>query len=86
MKYQITLEPQALRDIKYFNKCDKEIVKKIQNLLGDLIGDPFVGIGKPEPLKFDLQGCWSRRITREHRLVYRVSGIKVTVLSCRYHY
>nr|WP_232826352.1 Txe/YoeB family addiction module toxin [Cyanothece sp. BG0011] len=48
--------------------------------------NPFSGLGKPEPLKYELQGCWSRRITEEHRLVYKIEGDMLIILSCRYHY
>jgi toxin YoeB len=86
MKYKITIEEEAQKHISYFKKHDKVIVKKIQNLLYDIIEHPFEGIGKPEPLKFELLGYWSRRITREHRVFYKVKKDEVIVLICRYHY
>jgi toxin YoeB len=86
MNYQITLENQALKDINYFKKCDKVILKKIHNLLLEIAHNPFEGIGKPEALKFELSGYWSRRVTIEHRLVYRVIKKQVFVISCRHHY
>jgi len=65
---------------------DKKILKKINTLIKDIKRDPFVGIGKPEPLKYELAGCWSRRITDEHRLVYIVEDESISIVSCRYHY
>ena len=59
---------------------------RILDLLEAVVRDPFTGIGKPEPLKFALLGAWSRRITQEHRLVYRVSGERIDFLQARYHY
>ncbi len=86
MKYSITLENQALKDIIFFKKKDKAVIKKIQNLLLEITENPFIGSGKPEALKFELSGYLSRRITIEHRLIYRVSKKEVIVVSCRYHY
>lgn len=86
MKYEITIEEQALKHIAYFKRRDKTIAKKIQNLLHEISETPFEGKGKPEPLKFELSGYWSRRITVEHRLVYKVKGKKISVISCRFHY
>lgn len=69
---------------------DMGVVFKINDLIRDIRRDPFRGLGKPEPLKADYQGWWSRRITEEHRLVYRVTGPKsdrqVEIAQCRYHY
>jgi toxin YoeB len=59
---------------------------RIVRLIRDVLRDPFTGIGKPEPLKRELGGCWSRRIDGEHRLVYRVQKEKIRILACRYHY
>jgi toxin YoeB len=86
MKYKITIEDQALKHISYFQKRDKEIIKKIQHLFSEMLKNPFEGIGKPESLRFELSGCWSRRITREHRVAYKVVGREIRVLSCRFHY
>lgn len=65
---------------------DKKMVRKINELIKDIQRNPYSGIGKPEPLKYDLAGLWSRRIDREHRLVYQVSGKEVLIYSCKYHY
>jgi toxin YoeB len=65
---------------------DKKIYAKIVNLIKDIHTDPFSGLGKPEALKHDLSGLWSRRITKEHRLVYRVSDEEIVIVSCKFHY
>lgn len=64
---------------------DKKIYAKIVNLIKDIHRDPFSGIGKPEALKHDLSGLWSRRITKEHRLVYSVSEEEIVIVSCKFH-
>jgi toxin YoeB len=65
---------------------DKKMLRKINELIKDIQRNPFDGKGKPEPLKYDLAGFWSRRIDREHRLVYQVSKNEILVYSCRFHY
>jgi len=65
---------------------DKKMLRKINALIKDIQSNPFEGIGKPEPLKYDLAGLWSRRIDREHRLVYQDEGSDLLLYSCRYHY
>jgi len=62
------------------------MTKKINELLRDIKRSPFEGIGKPEPLRHELQGCWSRRINDEHRLVYKLYDDAIAIVSCRYHY
>lgn len=62
------------------------MLKKLNELIKDIQRTPYEGIGKPEPLKYDLSGLWSRRIDREHRLVYQVIGDELLIYSCRYHY
>jgi len=69
-----------------WQSTDKKILKKINSLIKDIKRDPFEGIGKPEPLKYELQGCWSRRVTDEHRLVYEVENDSLYIVSCKYHY
>lgn len=76
----------AWNDYLYWQTFDKNTLKRINNLIKDIQREPFQGIGKPEPLKFDMAGCWSRRITEEHRLVYKIHDHKVVILQCRYHY
>ena len=78
-------------DFEYWIEQDREIVLKIKELLKSIRENPFKGIGKPEPLKYALKGFWSRRITQEHRLVYRVIGKKgedqkCSIIQCRFHY
>jgi len=69
-----------------WQSTDKKVLKKINSLIKDIKRDPFEGIGKPEPLKYELQGCWSRRVTDEHRLVYEVESDAIYIVSCKYHY
>jgi len=78
---------QAEEDIAFFKKTGQRgILKKIRRLIESVQQSPFKGIGKPEPLKHELAGCWSRRINKEHRLVYEVSGNKIFILSAKGHY
>lgn len=86
---EIVFLPKALEDQEYWKSIgDKRIMKRISRLLADIQLHPFTGIGKPEPLKGEQHGLWSRRINDEHRIVYSVSSgmIYVYVLSLRYHY
>lgn len=80
--------PQAWEDYLYWQKTDAKTLKRINALIRDAQRTPFEGLGKPEALRFDLAGCWSRRINHEHRLVYTVDGKADTliILQCRYHY
>jgi toxin YoeB len=73
-------------DYLHWQQFDKKVLKKINELLKDISRSPYDGIGKPEPLKHALNGFWSRRITDEHRLVYRVEGKTIQVAQARYHY
>ena len=73
-------------DYLYWQKVDKKIVKRINELIKSSMRTPFKGIGKPEALKGDLQGYWSRRITYEHRLVYKYQEDQLLIAACRYHY
>lgn len=82
----LTFTENAWEDYLYWQKIDKKTVKKINELIKEIKRDPFHGIGKPEPLKYDLAGYWSRRIDQEHRLVYKVDGEDLQVYACRYHY
>lgn len=76
----------AWEDYLYWQKMDKKMVQKINELIKSIQRTPFEGIGKPEPLKFDLGGYWSRRIDREHRLVYQAIENELLIIACRYHY
>lgn len=73
-------------DYLYWQQTDKRILRKINSLIKEIERSPFDGTGKPEPLKHDLAGWWSRRLDLEHRLVYRVENESVIILQCRYHY
>jgi toxin YoeB len=78
--------PEFREDLRYWVKADRKTALRILELIEAILRDRFTGIGKPEPLKFVLAGCWSRRITQEHRLVYRVSEDRIDFLQARYHY
>ena len=78
--------PEFRQDVRYWVEADRDVALRIFQLIEAILGDPFVGIGKPEPLKHQLKGAWSRRITGEHRLVYRVSRERIDFLQARYHY
>nr|WP_222942802.1 Txe/YoeB family addiction module toxin [Pantoea sp. MHSD4] len=82
----MTWSAEAWEDYLYWQDTDKKTVKKINELLKDASRTPFEGKGKPEPLKHNLAGFWSRRITAEHRLVYAVTEEALLIASCRYHY
>ncbi len=73
-------------DYLYWQKYDKKMLKKINTLIKEIKRTPFEGTGKPEPLKHELAGCWSRRIDHEHRLIYMVEDDSVMIVACRYHY
>lgn len=73
-------------DYLYWQKTDKQVLKKINQLIKDIQRNPFDGIGKPEPLRHQFSGFWSRRITDEHRLVYEITEYTISIASCRYHY
>lgn len=77
---------KALDDFYEWESTDKKIFKKIKELIKDITRTPFEGIGKPEPLKHELSGYWSRRITDEHRIVYKVTDNMLYILSCKEHY
>ncbi len=83
---KIVFEGSAFQDFTEWATIDKKIYKRIVDLTKDVPRQPFTGIGKPEPLKHELKGYWSRRINDEHRLVHKVSDEAVTIISCKYHY
>ncbi len=82
----ITFTSDSWDDYLYWQKNDKKIIKRINELIKDIKRSPFEGIGKPEPLKFQLQGCWSRRIDQEQRIVYEVADESILIIGCRFHY
>lgn len=86
MPGRLTWTPAAWEDYLFWQQHDRKLLKRINRLLGDCLRSPFEGIGKPEPLRENLSGFWSRRIDEEHRLVYTVDGDDLVVIACRYHY
>ena len=83
---KIIFEGSAFQDFIKWATIDKKLYQRIAALIMDILRQPFSGIGKPEPLKHDLKGYWSRRINDEHRLVYKVNDEAVIIVSCKYHY
>jgi toxin YoeB len=83
---RITFSKNAWEDYLSWQAEDRKILKKINTLIKYIQSTPYSGIGKPEPLKYDLAGLWSRRIDHEHRLVYQVNENELLIYSCRYHY
>jgi len=82
----LEFDPLAFDDLAWWIQQDRKKALRIVDLIKEIQRDPFKGIGKPEPLRHELKGCWSRRIDQEHRLVYQVLENKIRVLACRYHY
>jgi len=82
----VAFTEEAFEAFLKWQETDKQIFRKIIALITDTCREPFAGLGKPEPLKHDFSGCWSRRITDEHRLVYTVEQNTVKIISCKYHY
>lgn len=83
---KIAFEKAAFEDFTDWATTDRQIYRRIVGLILDILREPFSGLGKPEPLRHELQGYWSRRIDREHRLVYKVDEETVTIIACKYHY
>ncbi len=83
---RIVFSKNAWEDYTSWQNQDKKTLKKVNSLIKDIQSSPYDGIGKPEPLKYDLAGLWSRRIDHEHRLVYRIEKEDFLIYSCRYHY
>ena len=82
----VSFRQRAWDDYLYWQRTDKKILKRINQLIKDIQRHPFEGIGKPEPLKHQLVGMWSRRIDEEHRLVYAIVEDDLIIVQCRYHY
>lgn len=83
---ELVWQSKAWDDYVHWQEIDKKILSRINDLVKDCLRTPYKGIGKPEPLRGNFSGCWSRRITDEHRLVYQVKDSKLHILQCRYHY
>ena len=82
----LSFADDAWSDYLYWQEQDKKILKKINRLIKEIVREPFEGIGEPEPLKYNWSGYWSRRITIEHRLIYKVTQTHLLIAQCRYHY
>ena len=83
---RLCFTPSAWEDYLWFQENNRKLLKRINLLIRDTLRSPFEGIGKPEPLKADLKGLWSRRINDEHRLVYSATANELTIIACRFHY
>ncbi|MDQ3748837.1 MAG: Txe/YoeB family addiction module toxin [Acidobacteriota bacterium] len=83
---KIVFLPKAFKELRVWAEEDRSILSKIFELIKDIQRNPFSGIGKPVPLKHKFKGLWSRRITKEHRLIYRISNEEIVIVSCRFHY
>ena len=83
---KIIFVDESWEDYLYWQKTDRKILERINNLVKDISRNPYKGLGKPEPLKYKYQGFWSRRITEEHRLIYRVVNDEIQIAKCRFHY
>ena len=83
---ELVWQTHAWEDYLYWQKTDKKVMERINDLIKDTLRNPFKGIGKPEPLKGAYSGCWSRRITDEHRLVYALKDKRLHIFQCRFHY
>ena len=79
-------QPEFREDLRYWVRNERGTAIRVLDLVEAVMRDPFQGMGKPEPLRYVLAGCWSRRITQEHRLVYRVTDEAIDFLQARYHY
>ena len=82
----VMFSENAWEDYLYWQKIDKKIVEKINGLIREIKRTPFEGSGRPEKLKYDLAGFWSRRLHQEHRLVYQMTEDELRIYSCRFHY
>lgn len=83
---KIALLPKAFDEFSVWAEEDSRILIRILALIKDIQRDPFLGIGKPEPLKHKFKGLWSRRINTEHRLIYQITDEEIVIVSCRFHY
>ncbi len=83
---EVLFTPIALAQLEKWKKINKKIYKRIEILIDDIQVNPFVGLGKPEPLKHEFKGYWSRRVNKEHRLIYKISKNSIIIFACRYHY
>ncbi len=82
----IKFTKNAAEDIAFWKKKDSKVFNRARTIIKDIARDPYNGIGKPEPLKYNLSGKWSRRLTKEHRIIYEVKGDSIIIYQCRFHY
>jgi len=85
-KREAVFQPEFIEDLRYWVEMDRKLALRAFELIDAILRDPFEGIGKPERLKYLAQGCWSRRLTQEHRIVYLVRDNRIDFLQARYHY
>jgi len=83
---KLEFDLQAIEDLRWWVRLDRRVTERILRMAEETLSEPFGGIGKPEPLKHELKGLWSKRIDEQHRMVYQVSDEKIRILSCRGHY
>lgn len=83
---QVSFTINALSDYQYWQKQDRKTLKALNKIIDDIVRHPFIGLGKPEPLKYNLDNCWSRRINKTDRIVYTVTSDSLIIIQCRYHY
>lgn len=83
---QAVFQPEFLEDLEYWVQTDRKMALRLIKMVREILRDPFEGIGNPEPLKYELSGAWSRRLNKEHRIVYLVSDERINFLKGRYHY
>ena len=84
--HKIKFTKNASEDIDYWKKSDVKVYNRLKDIIRDIAISPYDGIGKPEPLKYSLSGKWSRRLTKEHRLVYELKDREIIIYQCRFHY
>src|SRR5919201_5884723 len=85
-KREAVFQPEFIEDLRYWVETDRKLALRALELMEAILREPFEGIGKPEPLKYLAPGCWSRRLTQEHRIVYLVRDDQIDFLQARYHY
>ncbi len=83
---QAVFQPEFLEDLEYWIETDRKMALRVIKMVKEILRNPFEGIGKPEPLKYEYSGAWSRRLNKEHRIVYLVSDDRIDFLKARYHY
>lgn len=83
---RLEFKPQAFEDLQYWVQYQPKVAKRILRMIDETRRDPFGGIGKPEPLKNEYSGWWSKRIDAEHRLIYKTEGESLIIMQCRFHY